>query len=791
MNKNTIIFFLAGILGLAGSLQAQQRILFVVSNADTYGNSSIKTANHFGEIVLAYHEFLKAGYHIDFVSPEGGSVALGYLNSDTLLQRYLHDHTFMNALNQTRHPDQVYAQDYRAVYFPGGGAAMFGVHDSKAIQQITADIYESGSGVVSAVCHGSAGIANVKLSNGRFLVAGKRVNGFPDLFEHKDAAYFKEFPFSIQDQITANGGEFRFSKTGWDGYLEIDDQLITGQDPSSAAAVAQAVISRLKANDERVVAIDVIDQLFDRFNRKDHPAVAMAALYQGEVVYMKAFGSEQLDPMAPATIDTKFQLAGLSKHFTAFAMLLLEEKGHISLEDDIRKYLPELPEYPEIITIDHLMSMTSGLPDFWTLKRIAGWREGDVFTQTHALDLIRRSEPAFAPGEDYIYSNTDLLLMAEIIASVSDQSFANFLKDQLFDPLGMSNTIVKEDHEQFIPQVAHSYEASTEGFRTSPVNYGIAGPTNIYSTVADLAKWELNLMNPTIGSQALVEKLYTPSTLNSGQTMNPLFGQLTYGQQLYHRERGIMEAYQTGSLGGYASAIFKFMDHNLTTIVLSSGIPYSGFLGMQTANLYLTEQFTEPEEIDYQSLPFLELSTEQLVKHTGRYWNHQAGYLRTITLVKDTLRYVRGDGRSSALLPLSENTFQMYVPGDEHITVTFRDNHQSREMAFVFGESDPIVSTLIPAYDVSADELATYTGTYYCPTLQISYELQLSGTTLIAQNNKAGSITLSPVSEGLFEGDQWFFSGIRFDANKQSFTINTEEVRGLRFEKIQSANGSL
>ena len=222
------------------------RILFVVSNAHYYGDTDINTANHFAEIVLPYDEFTKAGYEVDFISPEGGRVPLGYIYSDQLLQEYLFDSIFMEKLNNTLRPNEVRAADYAAIYYPGGGAAMFGIHNNEAIKEIAVAIYQQPSGIISAVCHGTAGIADIRLANNQLLVKGKKVSGFPDLFENKEAAYYKTFPFSIEERIRDNGGEFLYSEEGWDEHYVIDDKLITGQDPTSSAGVAQAVIKKIQ-----------------------------------------------------------------------------------------------------------------------------------------------------------------------------------------------------------------------------------------------------------------------------------------------------------------------------------------------------------------------------------------------------------------------------------------------------------------------------------------------------------------------------------------------------------------
>ncbi|MEM9077005.1 MAG: type 1 glutamine amidotransferase domain-containing protein [Bacteroidota bacterium] len=227
--------------------KAADRILFIVSNQDTYGNSTINAANHFAEIVFAYDVFKKAGFIIDFVSPEGGAIPIGYLNtSDALEKQYLYDFEFMELLKNTLRPEQVNAKKYKAVYYGGGGAAMFGVPENETIQKIAMTVYEENNGIVSAICHGTAGIVNLKTKDGKFLYEGRNVNGFPDLFENKEAAYYQEFPFSIEQTIQDRGGNFSYSKEGWDNYFVLDERLITGQDPTAAASVAENVIKTLK-----------------------------------------------------------------------------------------------------------------------------------------------------------------------------------------------------------------------------------------------------------------------------------------------------------------------------------------------------------------------------------------------------------------------------------------------------------------------------------------------------------------------------------------------------------------
>ncbi|TBW26560.1 type 1 glutamine amidotransferase domain-containing protein [Gramella sp. KN1008] len=242
--KSYLVFFL--VVGLTLPVKSQNKILFVTSNQHTYGDLKKDAANHFEEIVVAFDEFKKAGYKVDFVSPEGGAIPLGYIRtSDPVQKHYLYDSSFMNLLKNTKRPDEIKASGYLAVYYSGGGAAMFGVPDNKSIQELTSFIYLKG-GVVSAICHGTAGLVNVKLPDGKYIYEGKKISGFPDAFETLDADYYKQFPFSIEKKLKENGGEYKYSQRGWDGFYVYDGRLVSGQDPSGSRLVAQKVIETIK-----------------------------------------------------------------------------------------------------------------------------------------------------------------------------------------------------------------------------------------------------------------------------------------------------------------------------------------------------------------------------------------------------------------------------------------------------------------------------------------------------------------------------------------------------------------
>ncbi|PCH74872.1 MAG: peptidase [Flavobacteriaceae bacterium] len=229
------------------SNQKGDKILFIVSNASFYGKSDIPTGNSFSEIVNAYDTFKKAGFTVDFVSPKGGSIPLAYINtSDSLQMNFLYNPDFMFALKNTKKPKEIVAKNYKAVHYIGGGSAMYGVPENKDIQKISMTIYEKYNGIISSVCHGTAGIVNLKTKDGNYLYKNKVVNGYPDSFENKEAEYFKHFPFLIQQTLEERGGVFKFSKRNV-SHVEVQGNLITGQNYLSSKDVALKMIKNLNS----------------------------------------------------------------------------------------------------------------------------------------------------------------------------------------------------------------------------------------------------------------------------------------------------------------------------------------------------------------------------------------------------------------------------------------------------------------------------------------------------------------------------------------------------------------
>src|SRR5258708_11516084 len=236
------------------------------------------------------------------------------------------------------------------------------------------------------------------------------------------------------------------------------------------------------------------------------PGASVAVQKDGKLIYSKGFGYADLEYDIKNTPATIFHIASVSKQFTAFSIAMLVDQGKLSLDDDIRKYLPELHDFGSVITINHLIHHTSGLRDQWNLLLMAGWRLDDVITQKQIMRMIsRQRELNFKPGEEMLYCNTGFTLLAEIVSRVTGKSFPDWTHKNIFEPLEMKNTLFYDDHEKMVKNRAYSYYQFKDGYKKSVLNYANVGATSLFTTVEDLSKWAVNFETMKVGNQKVMD----------------------------------------------------------------------------------------------------------------------------------------------------------------------------------------------------------------------------------------------------------------------------------------------
>jgi CubicO group peptidase (beta-lactamase class C family) len=255
------------------------------------------------------------------------------------------------------------------------------------------------------------------------------------------------------------------------------------------------------AQEPTAVLTAKVDAVFDRMAKPTSPGCSLAVMREGRVIYARGYGMDDLDHDVVITPSTVFHVASISKQFTAAAIALLEQDGKLSLDDDVRKYVPELPDLGPRITIRHLLHHTSGLRDQWDLLGLAGWRYSRVLITDDDVLRVMASQKAlnFAPGSEFLYCNTGYTLLATVVARVSGLSFRRFTTDRLFTPLGMTRTHFRDDFGEIVKDQAYGYVPAGDTFRLSVTNFDTAGATSLLTTVEDMARWDQNFFDARVG----------------------------------------------------------------------------------------------------------------------------------------------------------------------------------------------------------------------------------------------------------------------------------------------------
>lgn len=325
-----------------------------------------------------------------------------------------------------------------------------------------------------------------------------------------------------------------------------------------------------------------VDSIFAPYASTRSPGCAVGVARRGSVVLAKGYGMADLEHHVPITGESRFYLASISKQFTAMAIVLLARDGRLSLDDSVRRYVPEVPSSGAGITLRHLLYHTSGLRDYFTLLGVSGWPADGPLTERQFLELIGRQKSLnFQPGDEFLYSNTGYVLLSTVVRRVAGQSLRDFAAERIFRPLGMTHTEFRDDHTALIPERAVGYSPSNGTYRLSQPAFDVVGDGGMYSTVEDLVKWDANFETGWVGGEEAIALLEQAGRLNDGQRIPYALAQTI----------GTFHGFQTfshgGSYGGYRSSLLRVPEKNLTVITLCNTAAALPTLAEQVARLYL------------------------------------------------------------------------------------------------------------------------------------------------------------------------------------------------------------
>ena len=475
-----------------------------------------------------------------------------------------------------------------------------------------------------------------------------------------------------------------------------------------------------------------VDQVFAAYDRPDTPGCALGVVKDGEFIYRKGYGRGSLELGVPLTTQSVFYLASVSKQFTTASVVLAAEQGYLSLDDDIRKYVPELPAYVRPVSLRQMLHHTSGFRDVLTLLELSGRNLEDVHSTAEMVDLVSRQKALnFAPGEQYEYSNTNYWLMSVVIPRATGKSLAEFAEENIFKPLGMIHTRFHDDRNVVVPGRIPAYGVRPAGgYQLNwSTNFDAIGDGGLLSSVDDLLLWERNFLQNTLGKGSLLRELQTRGTLAGGKTIEYALG-LGIGEH-----RGLDMVQHGGAMFGYRTAIVRFPDQRLSVITLCNvGAVRARELATQVAEIYLGSALA--------AAPAASSVRTDLQSLTGMYRSRTSHSVVQVAVAEGELS-------------LDGQVFKPVTSG--HFASTSRD---TIEFEFAAGKAAALTLAAVDTkperfersepYTAAAADLARYTGDFFSSELQATYRFAVDHGKLTLAVSWLAPVALEPVAPDEF-----------------------------------------
>lgn len=529
---------------------------------------------------------------------------------------------------------------------------------------------------------------------------------------------------------------------------------------------------------EQETITERVDEIFAPWDKSNSPGCALGVIKDGELIYTRGYGLANLEHDVPLSSKSVFYIASTSKQFVAASIILAAEQGHLSLNDDIRTYVPELPDYGKTITIRHLAHHTSGLRDYLTLWDLAGEQFADIHEPEDALEMIARQKALnFEPGEEYLYSNSGFFLLSVIIERTTGKTLREFAHENIFETLGMVHSHFHDDHTEISKHRAIGHVLRDDStFAMYVSNFDLVGSGGLHTSVDDLLLWDRNFYDNELGTGTLLEQLHTRGVLNNGDT-------LSYAAGLSIEDyKGLRTVSHGGSAQGYRTELLRFPDQRFSVICLCNlGTMNPSRLARQVADVYLADEYVETEEEEAAPVAEAELivlSQAQLQAWAGAYRNPDTGTIWKVSLEGERLK-IEINGTQWHLAPVSLTEFKA-VDAPMGIDVTFQD--EPRRAHAVFEDGDEATYEAVELVSPDAAQLDEYASEWYSEELDATWELVVEEDGLSIKDGPDD--TLSPTIK-----DEFKLRGLtlRFTRDGEgrisSMLVDAGRVRNLEFTR--------
>lgn len=522
-----------------------------------------------------------------------------------------------------------------------------------------------------------------------------------------------------------------------------------------------------------------LSAIFEPWDRADSPGLVAGVYRDGQRLWSEGYGLASLELGVTNDPATRFNAGSIAKQFTATAILMLEERGLLDLDDRVRRYVPELHPVARRITLRQLLHHTSGLRDIWALTDLGGWQPADVRTTTQALRILSRQQRLnFTPGMGFGYSNSGYLLLAEVVRRITDESFPAWMRANIFEPAGMRDTSFYDDPAQLLPGTASPYRSlgRGRGFARDELNSGLAGGGNLVTTAADLGRWSAHLLESKVGGAPLIERLSAQGSLPDGQSTG-------YGMGMFvGAYRGLPVAFHGGANAGYRSHLMIFAEQGIAIVVLGNvNTIQAEQLARSMADIVVGEDLAAPDPRPATSPVPLALPPDSM---TGRYALGQI--LLEVIEFQDTLYFRIGGGDLRPLLSTGPTTYITFETG---VSLVFQLDEDDSATSVELQVPGRTLSgeRLRPATLAPADARA-YEGRYYSKELDTAYRIEYENGQLIARHLRGTDIVLTAYGQDRFLEAAGGDLSVSFDRSRRGrivgFEMSVDRARGITFERI-------
>lgn len=514
-----------------------------------------------------------------------------------------------------------------------------------------------------------------------------------------------------------------------------------------------------------------VDRIFAAYDKADSPGCALGVIRDGEFIYRKGYGTASLELGVPLSSKSVFYMGSVSKQFTAASVVLAAEQGYLSLDDNIRKYIPELPDYGQPVTLRQMLHHTGGLRDIFGLLEISGRNALDVHPTAELLDLVARQKALnYTPGAEFLYSNTNYFLLAEVVKRATRKPLSVFAAENIFQPLGMTHTRFYDDHTAVVPGRIPAYAAGKNGsFLVDwSTNFDKVGDGGLMSSVDDLLLWDRNFYDNRLGKGTLLKEMLTRGVLNDGK-------QIDYALGLeIETYRGLPIVEHGGALFGYRTEVLRFPEQRFTVLCLCNlSIADPSGLSRKVADVYL-EKSLQPAAAPPKPQ---DAGISNPALFTGEYFN---SIDHMVLPIADSGGNLMVNGAS--LQSIGPNKFAS--PGGA--IIAFDSSNSMMRVTIDRGGEVMFAGTKIERVHVGDADLAAYAGTYTSKELDATYKLSVENGSLMLQSNWNPALKLVPLVRDEFEsGDLGTLVFHRDSGNRISgLSVFDGRIRNLTFEKI-------